>query len=293
VYHKKYCLKIDSVEAYFGVWVKMKSCSHCKVEKELSEFAKRGKDKHKARCKACDANYQRERIKRIKEEGGEAYQKYLASHTKYRLDHEDYQKDYRARVKEENGQLYQTSLEQARMYKRRLQEEGGEAYQNYLEVKKNTQRRRQSDPSVRFGDKMRAALSSKIKNPNSNAQYLGTPITLIRAWLEMNFHDGMTWENYGTYWHIDHTLPLSAWNLEDEKECMLCFSWHNTRPLTRSQNLRKSTKILPYLVFQLERQLRRFYSMQNLDLNQFDVFMQQYCTILKQIMRHPQIAGSP
>jgi hypothetical protein len=260
---------------------KMKSCSRCKVEKELPEFSRR-KEKYKARCKACDADYQRERIKRIKEEGGEAYQKYLASHTKYRLQHEDYQREYRARVKEENGQLYQTSLEGRRMYRRRLQEEGGDAYRNYLEVKKNTQRRNlEENPLVRFGITMRTSLRHKLKQSKSDVQYLGTPVTLIKAWLETNFQEDMTWENYGSYWHIDHTLPLSAWNLEDEDECILCFGWHNILPLTKMQNLRKASKILPYTVFHLERQLRLFYSAQKLDTNTLLAFLQQYCIVFK------------
>ena len=54
----------------------------------------------------------------------------------------------------------------------------------------------------------------------------------------------MTWNNYGTYWHIDHVKPCSSFNLIEINEQHKCFIWKNTQPLEKSENIVKSNKIL-------------------------------------------------
>ena len=58
--------------------------------------------------------------------------------------------------------------------------------------------------------------------------------------LESKFKEGMTWENYGKYEHIDHIKPLSWFNLEIEFKDAWCLK--NLQPLEASLNLRKNNK---------------------------------------------------
>jgi len=53
----------------------------------------------------------------------------------------------------------------------------------------------------------------------------------------------------GKYWHIDHTLPFSSFNFENEEQIQTCFNWKNLRPLRVDKNLTKGSKIIatPYL----------------------------------------------
>ena len=44
----------------------------------------------------------------------------------------------------------------------------------------------------------------------------------------------MNWGNYGTYWEIDHTFPLSKGG---------SFHYTNTQPLTIEENRSKGNKI--------------------------------------------------
>ena len=53
----------------------------------------------------------------------------------------------------------------------------------------------------------------------------------------------MEWGNYGIHWEIDYTIPISSFNLEDEKERKKCFNWVNLRPLRKDKNRSKSNKI--------------------------------------------------
>jgi hypothetical protein len=58
----------------------------------------------------------------------------------------------------------------------------------------------------------------------------------------------MTWENYGTKWHIDHIKPCKSYNFENIEEIEDCFNWKNIRPCFAIENLRKSNKLIPELI---------------------------------------------
>jgi len=57
--------------------------------------------------------------------------------------------------------------------------------------------------------------------------------------LEALFRDGMTWDNYGSFWHLDHMKPLSLFSKEN---IMDAWRLDNLQPLLRLENLRKSNK---------------------------------------------------
>ena len=59
-------------------------------------------------------------------------------------------------------------------------------------------------------------------------------------YLEPLFTDGMTWENYGSYWNIDHIRPICSFNLTDINEIKQMGSLNNLRPLTKEENNIKS-----------------------------------------------------
>ena len=63
--------------------------------------------------------------------------------------------------------------------------------------------------------------------------------------LEASFTDGMTWENYGTYWHVDHIVPLSAHNYKSAEDIDFKKAWAlgNLQALEASQNLAKGAKL--------------------------------------------------
>lgn len=65
----------------------------------------------------------------------------------------------------------------------------------------------------------------------------------LTAHLERQFLPNMSWANYGK-WHIDHIIPLSAFNYStpDDPDFLAAWSLNNLRPLWASDNLAKSSR---------------------------------------------------
>ena len=61
--------------------------------------------------------------------------------------------------------------------------------------------------------------------------------------LESKFTQGMSWDNYGTYWHVDHILPCASFDHTDDGQVKQCWHWTNLQPLEASRNITKSDSI--------------------------------------------------
>ena len=78
---------------------------------------------------------------------------------------------------------------------------------------------------------------------NRTWKYIDCSSRFFQKWIEYQLYDGMTLENYGKMWHIDHVYPCSKFDLTKEEEIAKCFSWKNLRPLRASKNIEKCAKI--------------------------------------------------
>jgi len=67
----------------------------------------------------------------------------------------------------------------------------------------------------------------------------------LKQHLEKLFTPEMTWENYGTYWHIDHKIPIAVFNYEkpEDIDFRLCWSLKNLQPLEKIENIKKKDKL--------------------------------------------------
>ena len=64
-----------------------------------------------------------------------------------------------------------------------------------------------------------------------------------KAFLENKFDKNMNWDNYGTFWEVDHIVPVSRFDLTDSDEQRKAFHFSNTQPLTIEENRRKGNRI--------------------------------------------------
>lgn len=83
------------------------------------------------------------------------------------------------------------------------------------------------------------------KNGRSWKDLLGYTVEDLLSHLEKSFRDGMTWDNYGRVWHIDHIIPKSFFiydNYESE-QFKACWSLSNLQPLLAEENRKKNNKV--------------------------------------------------
>ena len=54
----------------------------------------------------------------------------------------------------------------------------------------------------------------------------------------------MSWDNYGSYWHVDHIKPKSLfhYNNSENPEFKKCWALENLQPLEKFENIRKRDK---------------------------------------------------
>ncbi len=92
--------------------------------------------------------------------------------------------------------------------------------------------------------RIRDFLGVKKSRESRFSRLLGCTAKELRNHLERQFKPWMTWENYGTMWHIDHILPCSTFDLTDPRQQEICFHFTNLQPLKSRLNLKKHAKIL-------------------------------------------------
>ena len=71
---------------------------------------------------------------------------------------------------------------------------------------------------------------------------IGCTVPELNAHIEAQFKRGMSWENYGSVWHVDHIVPCSYFDLNRHDEQRRCFNFTNLRPLWAEQNIREGNR---------------------------------------------------
>ena len=101
------------------------------------------------------------------------------------------------------------------------------------------QARRNAEPLYRLRHNLSTRLYMAVSKKVGNTfELVGCSKEDLETFLEAEFTEGMTWENYGM-WHVDHMRPCCAFDLEDPEEQKKCFHWTNLQPLWASANCSK------------------------------------------------------
>jgi hypothetical protein len=109
--------------------------------------------------------------------------------------------------------------------------------------------RRKTDSEFRLLDNLRRRVNEKVKavgarKSSSTRKLFGCEIYQLQAHLEIQFRDGMTWENYGSVWHVDHKRPCRSFDLTEPAQQQACFHYTNLQPLFATENKKKGGKWL-------------------------------------------------
>ena len=55
--------------------------------------------------------------------------------------------------------------------------------------------------------------------------------------------DGMTLQNFGPVWGIDHIVPVELFDLSNKDELYLCYNYNNIMPMYNSDNRMKGASV--------------------------------------------------
>ena len=82
------------------------------------------------------------------------------------------------------------------------------------------------------------------KNGKHWEDLIGYTLSDLKKHLEKQFMGSIVWENYGE-WHIDHKIPISAFNFTkpEHADFKRCWALSNLQPMWASENLSKGNKL--------------------------------------------------
>lgn len=160
---------------------------------------------------------------------------------KHYLLNKDKFKEYRKNNKEYYKQYY---LKNKEKLNKQHKEYNLKNIKKYLSWHSN----RRKKIEVRIIQSLRTRHWSFLKGyckSDSTMNLLGVPNrNFYLKYLENKFKPGMTWENYGKVWHIDHIIPCSAFNPHNKEHHKILFHHTNHQPLFVHENLSKGSKII-------------------------------------------------
>ncbi len=232
----------------------LKNCKICKIDKYVSDFHPRH-----ARCKSCYNDWQKQKRKNNPDTVRKYYENFKDSES-YRKqivrNRDHYHKNKESRLKKNkewrNNNLDKISINKKEYYNKNkeliLQKKKDHYLKNKSKIIEQKRqygvKRRKVDHIFRLKNNLRRRLTSALKakglRKSSKTQRLvGCSVLELKAHLESLFKPGMTWENYGT-WHVDHIIPISSFDLNDEAELLKACHYTNLQPLWAEENIRKS-----------------------------------------------------
>lgn len=208
----------------------MKKCNHCKTLQPLAGFH-RNKKKPDGRCPECKGC---ESVRKKK-----YYQK-----NKDRIDAKN--RKWSKEHQEQQRALGRKSYHKRKFKAKQYNDQWRKNNRNY--PAKWARQKRQDDLIFRLKDNLRCRLYRALKRgykAGSAVQDLGCSVEELKQYLEKQFYprstgEEMTWDNHSPDgWHIDHIIPLSAFDLTKRKEFLKACHFTNLQPLWAEENYAK------------------------------------------------------
>ena len=211
-----------------------KKCTCCGQEKEPSDFyvlRRKGIPALCSQCKECilkkRANYYRANIEQEKEKD----RAWAAAN--------------RDRISEKEKRRYYRDPKKAIAYKRIWRDRNRERVR---EIDRARMAKYNATEKGKLSGSMAGRLRQSLFGTKSRRHWediVGYTAEQLKRHLEKQFLPGMTWDNYGKVWEIDHKIPIAAFNYKSPNylDFKRCWELNNLRPLDRSENRKKQAKL--------------------------------------------------
>lgn len=117
--------------------------------------------------------------------------------------------------------------------------------QKAIEARNRTTRR--SNPQVRLHEAIGLQVWLGLKGKKGGQSWLtmvNYSLADLARHLERQFLPGMTWDNYGPTWHVDHIVPKASFSFQSaaDEGFRACWALTNLRPLWSIENIRKGAR---------------------------------------------------
>jgi hypothetical protein len=221
-----------------------KECVNCHQKKSVGLFTRdrTRPDGYHPYCKICRNTLRKSGDK----------EKLFRQGVRYREKHKDdlrkkkqifYQKN-KKQINEKNKTYYQQHKEEIRI-------KAMAYYQNNKDATKERsyawlKNKLSKDPVFRMIHRFRFLIGYALRGKKNRRRWeslVGYTPEQLKNHIESLFVDGMSWDNYGRGgWHIDHIIPISAFNFEkpEDLDFKRCWSLSNLQPMWEQENFRKN-----------------------------------------------------
>lgn len=208
----------------------MKICSVCKATETTKWFSG-------PLCRICYRNQphikSQEKLTRLKK----------VAH--YNSIAKEYSVNNKEAIKVKNKIWYEKNKDQVAIKKKQYKVDNKDSVYTY--ENNYSKNRKLKDVDYKIKCNLRSRLSHAIKGnfkTGSAVSDLGCTIEELKKYLESQFQDSMSWDNYGRKgWHIDHIEPLCSFDLTNEEELNKACHYTNLQPLWAIDNLKKGSKL--------------------------------------------------
>jgi hypothetical protein len=279
-----------------------KTCSKCHREKSITEFSERklknGDITTRNDCKQCRCKHEKERRESNIDKFKERDKKY------YNLNKETILKRNKIYRKKNREQI----CNQKKQYYKKHRLIILQYHVNRKTIRNKIKReKRISSIQTRIMETLRSRISGALKTSKNDKfiKFLGCTKEFLLKWLESQFDENMKWSNYAIYWHIDHIIPISFFNLIIRHEQYICCNWTNLRPLFKTENLIKSAKLIKNDIFEHIKIINKFVDIERYQTNYENSWWRRlelrygnnpnddidFKTLLKSIIRNEDISS--
>jgi hypothetical protein len=163
---------------------------------------------------------------------------------KIKLTNKNYYENNKEKINKKKKQYYLNNLDKIKKYYKKyvyLNKDKINKYKNEWKLNKI-----KNNPTYKIKDNLRhriyMALKGTVKSKRT-IDLLGTSIDNLWNHLEKTFKPGMTKNNYGKIWHVDHKIPCASFDLTKPEEQAKCFHYTNLQALFAKENLSKGAKL--------------------------------------------------
>lgn len=209
-----------------------KTCTICKTEKSVDFFHRqKWGDGYWNWCKPCKAIRSKEWFSNNKEK-----EKMRAA--EYYLDNAKLKRNYRKRY-------YEDHASEVSKYARAYYARNKQKINTRAAVRNKV--RYHADPIYRLNRSMSNQMRLSLRGRKKQRQWeklVDYSLEELKLHLEKSFTKEMNWDNYGSYWHIDHKIPLSWFKITSSRDVTFKSAWNlsNLQPMVASENLSKANR---------------------------------------------------